>query len=292
MKKFLTAVLSVMIMFCGCILTACNDPTPPVELTYVALVNNSTGFTTQDADTSIAIGLKKNSPLKEGMNQYLSTLTSDYKSTLMSKMVALKNDPNATYTIEYDSNYTATNGVLKVGMECAYDPFNWTQNDASNGAVPIANVSGKYANGYDVQIAAQVAASLNMTLEVYQYEWDALIPAVNAGTLHAIIAGMSPTETRLQEIDFTVDYYQSNLVVITRKGSQIATATTLAEVNKAGVKIAAQPGTFHLEALKAQATNVIVVENYEDFVDMKIALEAGLIDGYIAEEPTAMAFCN
>ena len=48
MKRFLTAVLSVMIMFCGCILTACGGD---VNLTYVALVNNSTGFTATDADT-------------------------------------------------------------------------------------------------------------------------------------------------------------------------------------------------------------------------------------------------
>ena len=41
-------------------------------------------------------------------------------------------------------------GVFTVGMECAYAPYNWTQMDDSNGAVPIANVPGAYANGYDV----------------------------------------------------------------------------------------------------------------------------------------------
>ena len=66
MKRFLTAVLSVMIMFCGCILTACGGG-DPVNLTYVALVNNSTGFTATDADTGIAIGLAKGSPLKASM---------------------------------------------------------------------------------------------------------------------------------------------------------------------------------------------------------------------------------
>ena len=46
-------------------------------------------------------------------------------------------------------------GVLTVGMECAYAPYNWTQMDDSNGAVPISNVPGAYANGYDVMIAQQ-----------------------------------------------------------------------------------------------------------------------------------------
>mgnify|MGYP000792988485 CR=1 FL=1 len=44
-------------------------------------------------------------------------------------------------------------GVLTVGMECAYAPYNWTQTDDSNGAVPIVNNPGSYANGYDVMIS-------------------------------------------------------------------------------------------------------------------------------------------
>ena len=47
-------------------------------------------------------------------------------------------------------------GVLTVGMECAYAPYNWTQMDDSNGAVPISNVPGAYANGYDVMIAQKI----------------------------------------------------------------------------------------------------------------------------------------
>ena len=289
MKKLLTAVLAVFVMFSGCLLTACNSD--PVTFTYVALVNNTTGFTATDAQTGIAVGIKKDSPLKDSMNTYLNTLTTEYKENLMEKMVALANSDTATYTIDYDTNHSTANGTLKVGMECAYTPFNWTQNDNSNGAVPIANVAVKYANGYDVQIIAKVAAELGYALEIYQYSWEALVPAVKAGTLDAIAAGMSPTEERLAEIDFTVTYYQSNLVVVTREGSKIASATTLAELDVAGVKIAAQPGTFHLDALNDQTTNITVIDTYADFVDMQIALESGLIDGYVAEKPTAMAFC-
>ena len=48
-------------------------------------------------------------------------------------------------------------GVLTIAMECAYAPYNWSQSDDSNGAVPISNVPGTYANGYDVMIAKQIA---------------------------------------------------------------------------------------------------------------------------------------
>ena len=45
--------------------------------------------------------------------------------------------------------------VLKVAMECAYAPYNWTQPDDSNGAVPI-NDSNEYAYGYDVMMAKKI----------------------------------------------------------------------------------------------------------------------------------------
>ena len=81
-------------------------------------------------------------------------------------------------------------------------------------------------------------------------------------------------------------------MVITRKESRLLECKSLAEIDQAGVKIAAQPGTFHLDALKAQTSKLTVVENLADFVAMRIALEAGSIDGYIAEEPTALTFCK
>ncbi len=271
-------------------LPACSGSNQ-VEFDYVHLQNNVNGFVTDDGDTAIAIGLKKGSSLKVGIDTYLSTLTPQYWTELMGDMVALKNDENATYTSEATFDDVSA-GTFKVGMECAYDPFNWTQNDDKNGAYPISNISGKFANGYDVQIAAQVASALHMKLEIYQYEWDALLPAVNSGAITGIVAGMSPTEERLEEIDFSVNYYQSNLVVITRKGNKLLEAKSLSDIDQAGVKIAAQPGTFHLDALKAQTKNLTVVENLNDFVAMRIALEAGSIDGYIAEEPTALTFCS
>ena len=272
------------------VLPACNGG-QQAEFDYVHLQNNVSGFQTDDGDTAIAIGLKKGSPLKASIDTYLSSLTPTYWTELMGDMVALRNNDGATYASSLSFADTSA-GTFKVGMECAYEPFNWTQNDSSNSAYPIANVSGKYANGYDVQIAAQVANALHMKLEIYQYEWEALLPAVNSGAITAIVAGMSPTSERLEEIDFSSNYYQSNLVVITRKGNSLLECKNLQEVDKAGIKIAAQPGTFHLSALKAQTKNLTVVENLNDFVAMRMALEAGTIDGYIAEEPTALTICK
>ena len=120
-------------------------------------------------------------------------------------------------TAAADASTGVEDGVLTIAMECAYAPYNWMQGDDSNGAVPISNVPGSYANGYDVQIAQYVANRLGLKLEIYAMEWDSLIPAVNSGAIDAIVAGMSPTAERSEQIDFTDTYYESNLVVIIRK---------------------------------------------------------------------------
>ena len=69
-------------------------------------------------------------------------------------------------------------GVLTIAMECAYAPYNWSQSDDSNGAVPISNVPGTYANGYDVMIARQICEANGWELEVVQSDWDSLVPGV------------------------------------------------------------------------------------------------------------------
>lgn len=183
-----------------------------------------------------------------------------------------------TGTASKDSN------VLKVGMECNYAPYNWSQSDDTNGAVAIKNVDNMYTNGYDVQVAKKIAEKLGKKLEIYSYEWDSLIPGVQSGKLDMIIAGMSPTAERREKIDFSDNYYTSNLVIVTKKDA-LSDVKTIDDL--AGKKIAAQSGTFHLDALTNQ-TKADVTE-MADFSTMFIALGAGTIDGYVAEEPTAMA---
>ena len=190
------------------------------ELTYLPFKNNDTCFTATAADVGIAIGLKKGNALRDQINTVLAEITEEQRSQLMEQIVTLASGGTVTeFAVHCDAPATTT-GTLKIGMECAYEPYNWTDTDGSSfGAVPISSEGqqGLYANGYDVQIAQYVANRLGLKLEIYAMEWDSLIPAVNSGAIDAIVAGMSPTAERAQEIDFTDTYYESNLVVIIRK---------------------------------------------------------------------------
>lgn len=190
------------------------------SLAYLHFKNNDTGFTATDADVGIAVGLKTDSALRTQINAILAEISAETRSELMNQMVQISAGKEVTSLVLTSEAPANPTGTLKVAMECAYAPFNWTDMGTPTlGAIPISGEGkdGMYANGYDVQIAQYIANKLGMALEIYAYEWDGLLSAVNSGAVDAIVAGMSPTAEREEEIDFTDVYYSSNLVVIYKK---------------------------------------------------------------------------
>ncbi|HFI0810410.1 TPA: ABC transporter substrate-binding protein/permease [Streptococcus suis] len=182
--------------------------------------------------------------------------------------------------------FSITTGVkadeyLRVGMEAAYAPFNWTQEDDSNGAVPIEGTN-QFANGYDVQVAKKIAESMNKELLVVKTKWEGLVPALTSGKIDMIIAGMSPTEERKKEIAFSDSYYTSIPTLVVRADSQYADATSLSDF--AGAKITAQQGVY-LYDLIDQIEGADKQTAMGDFSQIRQALEAGVIDAYVSERP-------
>ena len=112
--------------------------------------------------------------------------------------------------------------------------------DDSNGGVKIDG-NAEYAGGYDVEIAKKIAEGLGKELVIVKTEWDGLVPALTSGKIDAIIAGMSPTEERKETIDFSDNYYKSNLVMVVKKGGDYEEATSIQDFK--GAKITAQLNT-------------------------------------------------
>lgn len=175
-------------------------------------------------------------------------------------------------------------GTIRIGMECNYAPFNWTQAEPSEYTVPIEG--GGYADGYDVQIARKIAEGLGKELVIVKTEWDGLSIGVMTGAFDAIIAGMSPTEERKATLDFSDPYFSSQLVVVVRKDSPYANAKSLADLS--GAAITGQLSTFHYTVID-QIPGVNKVMAMETFAAMVVATSSGAVDGYIAEEPGAVA---
>lgn len=177
-------------------------------------------------------------------------------------------------------------GKIVVGMEVAYAPYNWAEANANSYTVKVSN--GAYADGYDVQIAKAIAAGLGVKLEIKAIEWDGLIPALESGDIDMIVAGMSPTEDRKLSIDFSDTYFDSNLVMVVKKDSAYASATSIQDF--AGAKITAQLNTFHYAVID-QIQGVNRQTALQDFAALIQSLNSGAIDGYVCEKPGAVSAC-
>ena len=177
-------------------------------------------------------------------------------------------------------------GVLTVGMECAYAPYNWTQTDDSNGAVPIANVEGAYANGYDVMIAKRICETYGWKLEVVSSAWDSLTPAVQSKTMDANIAGQSMTADRMAEVNMAGPYYYATIVCLTTKDSQYANAKSIADL--AGGKCTAQSGTVWYDSCLPQIEGIQLIAPAETAPAMLMQLQTKTVDFICTDMPMAM----
>lgn len=177
-------------------------------------------------------------------------------------------------------------GKLTVGMECAYAPYNWTQMDDSNGAVPISNVPGAYANGYDVMIAKRICEAYGWELEIVSSAWDSLTPAVQAQTMDANIAGQSMTADRMAEVDMAGPYYYATIVCVTTKDSKYANAKSIADL--AGGKCTSQSGTIWYDTCLSQIEGAELLAPAETAPNMIMQLQTGSVDFICTDMPTAM----
>ena len=172
---------------------------------------------------------------------------------------------------------------LIVGLECNYAPFNWTENERTDSNYEISGTV-TYAEGYDVQIAKMIADELDMELVIKKLEWDALIPSVQEYTIDLIIAGMSPTETRKVDIDFTSPYYSSEHVLLVEASSTYANVTSVSELS--GARIAGQIGTLYDDIAHA-IPGVVVGGDKPTVPEIVTELTTGIIDGTVLEYPVA-----
>jgi ABC-type amino acid transport substrate-binding protein len=175
-----------------------------------------------------------------------------------------------------------------VGLEADYAPFNWMSPKKGEHGVKISGQPG-YADGYDVVMAKYIAERLGKRLVIKAIEWDGLITALQNGEIDAIIAGMSPTETRKQTVNFSDVYFRSEQVIVVKKGSVYENATSLNDFN--GAKIVNQLGTLQ-EGLTDQIPNVNKQTSLSSYAELIQAVRSNVSDGFVAELPIAISATN
>lgn len=188
-----------------------------------------------------------------------------------------------------DSGSGSDKAVLRVGMECAYAPFNWTQvgDDVPDGskAVPIYG-SSDYAYGYDVMVAQKLADEMGMELEIHKVEWDSIGLSLDAKEYDCIIAGMGRTAEREASYSFTEPYYYRDNCLVVKKGSDFESVKGLSDFKGKNVTVTTQLGTGWVPLLE-QIPDAVKGANYETTAEVFMAISNGVADVALIDLPTA-----
>jgi len=179
---------------------------------------------------------------------------------------------------------SAEDNVLVVGLEAAYAPFNWSTPTENAFTVELEGQPNVFVDGFDVVMATEIASEIGYTLVIKAIDWDGLIPALLAGEIDVIIAGMSPTSERAQTIAFSDPYFQSEQVLVVRQNGSFTNATSLTDF--ANARLGAQLETIQADLID-QITNAtsVILNSYADLVT---GLVSGTMDAFIAELPVAL----
>lgn len=137
--------------------------------------------------------------------------------------------------------------------------------------------------GIDADIARAIAAKMGMELEIQDMAFDSLIPAVQSSKADFTAAGMTVTDDRKENVDFTDTYAKAAQVIIVMEGSEIATPDDLA--NK---KIGVQTGTTG--DIYSEDIEGADVQRFNKGMEAVMALTQGKIDAVVIDREPAKVF--
>jgi lysine-arginine-ornithine-binding protein len=155
--------------------------------------------------------------------------------------------------------------VLRIGVEGAYPPYSWKEPDGS-------------IVGFDIDIAFALCAEMGRECELVEQDWDGMIPALIAGRFDAIVASMSITEERKQQVDFSIKYYNTPHIFVAPADTELeATPEGLA-----GARVGVQRATIqqcYMEQYFPDAELVLYPTQEEVYQD----LAAGRLDAQLSD---------
>ena len=174
-----------------------------------------------------------------------------------------------------DTAAAATDEVLRIGTEGAYAPFNYTNADGTLG-------------GFDIEIANAICDDMKMTCDIMAQDWDGIIPGLKAGKYDAIVAAMSVTPERAQQVAFTDPYFSNALVFLAKKGSRFDPSNS-SDIDSHS--IAAQRSTISSQWLE-KAYPKANMKLYDTLSNAFLDLGAGRVDAMISDKLPAIEWLS
>lgn len=157
---------------------------------------------------------------------------------------------------------------------------------ATNAAFPpYENVEGKEVVGIDPDIAQAIADDLGMELVIEDMAFDSIIAAVQSGKADIGMAGLTVTEDRKQNVNFSDPYTQAAQMIIVNEGSSIQGPDDLV-----GLTVGVQLGTTG--DIYAEDIENATIERYSKGFEAVNALIQGKIDAVIIDKEPAKVFVS
>lgn len=206
--------------------------------------------------------------------------------SLVGCTAGLTDNPNYSLETQVSTSSTEEKKVYRIGMECDYAPNNWQEDTETSSNLPISNLNGFYAEGYDIQMAKKLAEEMDIEIEIVKLAWTGLIQALKEGQIDMIIAGMGDTPERKESIAFSNTYSvrKTEYVLVVQAGSAYADATSIQDFS--GATVVGQINTYYDTAID-QIQGVIHAPAATDVPNMTSQLQEGLVDAIILDDETA-----
>lgn len=169
-------------------------------------------------------------------------------------------------------------GKIVVGTSADYPPYEFHK--SINGKDEIV--------GFDIEIAKQIAKDLGVKLEIKDMKFDGLLAALDSGNVDFVMAGMTPTEDRKKNVDFSKVYYVAVQSIVVRNEDKDK-IKTLQDLN--GKKIGVQKGAIQEEIAKKQISNTTAVA-LGKIPDLVLQLKNNKVDAIMVELPVAKAYVD
>ena len=176
---------------------------------------------------------------------------------------------------------TAANAqdTIRIGTEGAYPPWNYTE------------ANGELA-GFEIDLANAMCEKMGATCEFVAQDWDGIIPALMNGRYDAIMAGMSITDARREQINFSTGYVTDPAYFLSPKSSPLQDAETLEQVQAAidGKVVGVQGSTIHQNFVDEYLGDSVELRLYDTQENMELDLSAGRVDAALADYAAWRAF--
>jgi polar amino acid transport system substrate-binding protein len=225
------------------------------------VVDDNYGFAVQMANTE----------LKNTIDQVLADLKSSGKyADMMNRWLPEKGSPAPMPVLEFPG----ANGVLKFGTAATTEPMSFV--DGSRNVV-----------GFDVEFASYIAQKLGKKIEVVNMDFGALLPALMAGKVDIVGAGLSITEERAKSVLFSKSYYPSGLAAAVKasgKAIAVVKSTIMTKADDiADKKIGVLLGSVYDGYSTKTYPNAKILQ-YQNIADLLVALQTSKVDGLFHDQ--------